>query len=1460
MIVALLNYSVVQSFLGLKVSSHFTQEWGGEVRVGSMSVNLFDHVRVCDVLLVSPSNDTILSAERLNVRFDSWPIADDGLTLKRVYLKNASFHFQTDSSGNNLKYITSRYQKEEEEEDTVSHPFAVRVSRVVLNNVRYHHSLHADRAHRRYPVGVDIPNMDFSGVRARISGLCVEEGRITCRMERFSAHEASGLNIQRLDMDVDVGPTAILANNFYLQADSTVLVADLQLRYSSWKSMRHYCDSVNMYALFKPGTDVSMATPAYWAPVLWGMDSQVRLVGRVVGPVANLQMDDLVVRFGHGSEIVLDGSVVGLPHIDSTVFNVDVEHLTTNYADLASVRHPERFQVRVLPLFRQMGAVDIEASFLGTIRDFNATAMVNSALGVVDASAAMSYDKSVRSYSYNVEASSSSFQLAKVVPNEWVSTSGFRMTASGKGFDPHSMKATAEGTLFNSVFRGVRLAETSFDADVSNCVLTAALRLADTLASVRIDTKADWSGDNVLCSLSGDVGHIDLRHLRLWGNESDSVMTLSSHIAAQASWPVGDTDIVNHLVGSVDLTSTHVCRNQDSATFDNVSVDLSRHNQRKQLVLNSDVADVTASGYFDYADLGLMLRQFCDQYLPIYYNPYKDMEAVDNASISSTDVSLDLEWKDAQGKSAIWLPSLSMADGTQLHCNYTFAQSLKAVLKSDSLRLGGVTVYDIGMDGSDVGGRYVANVEFDHVSLGGSELLENVFVKLASSFDRLSCALHWFTPAADTTRGDILLLMTSDTVQNNLSVVQSNILFHGNHWTIQDEAGITFAKQLFSLPKVLLRSQDQSLLVQSHIAHRPNDYLNVTLQDFGLEQFAFLTAASGFDLDGSANGQFSMYGFGEVPYFNAALTIADFVVNDQPMGDAKIRSNWNAELNQLNIDLSTELSTEAGTREPLSASGYVTLGGESRDLDLAASFDGFSLQSVAPLVKSFASQLEGSLHGDLEIGGTLDNPLVNGDAYVSDGSIVVDFLNTSFTIDDSIAFTNDRILFDNFVFRDARGHPAYLNGSIGHHNLKNLLFDLSLRSDDLLIMNTTAQQGDFYGRVCASANGRITGNDRNMDIVVDARTNTGSNITFPINNKRQMKELNYIRFVSDDYFADWRGEQHRREVRPPASFSYHLTINLDVTPDVHVSLPMDFSTLGASVSATGQGALQLTMSTDEPFAVQGNYELDNGTMALNLLDVITKSFSIAQGSSINFTGDILDAIFDLEAVYSQRVNMATLTGVSAVTDRSQQNIPVQNVIALSGTLQNPEIGFDIRLPNVDQSVQEEVFSYIDRTNDRDMLNQTVNLLVFGQFYNSAVSNGSTTANSGYNVVANSVGSLVSDMVQFVDVNFDYSAATELTNQQIDVDISKEWGKFYLESSVGIGSDNFSESDNDNNLTGDVLLGYKIRPNIHFFVFNRSNTNDYTRSDLPYKQGLGLKYTKDFDHWRDLFRKKKKIDR
>ncbi len=163
-----------------------------------------------------------------------------------------------------------------------------------------------------------------------------------------------------------------------------------------------------------------------------------------------------------------------------------------------------------------------------------------------------------------------------------------------------------------------------------------------------------------------------------------------------------------------------------------------------------------------------------------------------------------------------------------------------------------------------------------------------------------------------------------------------------------------------------------------------------------------------------------------------------------------------------------------------------------------------------------------------------------------------------------------------------------------------------------------------------------------------------------------------------------------------------------------------------------------------------------------------------------------------------------------------------------------------------------------------MLNQTVSLLLLGQFYNA---NGTMNDNtdllgsglsSGYSMVASKMGSMVSDMVNIVDVDFKYKAATELTNEQVDLNISKDWGRWYLESTLGYGGDSRElESNANGNAVIDALLGYRITPMIHIYAYNRTNNNDYTRIDLPYKQGAGLKLTKDFDRWGDLFKRKKK---
>ena len=196
------------------------------------------------------------------------------------------------------------------------------------------------------------------------------------------------------------------------------------------------------------------------------------------------------------------------------------------------------------------------------------------------------------------------------------------------------------------------------------------------------------------------------------------------------------------------------------------------------------------------------------------------------------------------------------------------------------------------------------------------------------------------------------------------------------------------------------------------------------------------------------------------------------------------------------------------------------------------------------------------------------------------------------------------------------------------------------------------------------------------------------------------------------------------------------------------------------------------------------------------------------------------------------------------------------MLAVAGTLQEPTINFDIRLPNADASVSEEVFAYIDRNSERDMLNQTISLLLLGQFYNANKSalNGNLATSGGIGTLS----SLLSDMVGVVDINVDYKAANEITREQLDVNISKDWGRWYLESTLGYGGESRELQTGDaNGAIIDALVGYRLSPLVHLFAYNRTNTNDYTRIDLPYKQGIGLKLTKDFDRWTDLFKPKKK---
>ena len=1442
-LVALLNTSVLQSYLGKYVGNYFSREWGGTVKIGSLHATPFNHIIIDNLLLINPDGDTIADAEHISVRFRKFPFNGDGLSVDRLYVRNTYYHLVCHDGFTNLQYIIDYFNPNPD--TTITTPeshFVVKVGNVRLSNVHYKMDLDEVPGYVTPDSGVVIPHMEFYNIRGVIRNVRVDNDYVDCRVVHLETTEKSGFRMNDMTALVKVSPYIISAQGLDVSTNQSRIICDAKLTYDTWEAMDGdgYCFNVQQEAILHEGTSVSMSDVAYWAPVLWGMTGRFDVEGRFYGPVNNMFADNAHIVFGNGSIIELDGHVTGLPYPDSLGLDVHLERLLTNYNDIQGLGFGKTtLKINMPEILAKLGDIEASANVVGTMKRCSAVLTGRTALGDIDASASLTYNDRNKKYSYSANIASEGFGIAAVVPNEWVARTGIDIAVNGEGFNPDEMTATVDGRLYNTMLKGKKIAVTSINADIADRVLTADIALNDTLAKINISGNADWSDS--LMAYSVDVA-VDNAHLTELGLTKADSLVVSTQLRADATG-----NDIEHINASVEIENTLIEQPGKSLNLNNAVLRVSEKSGRKSVGLTSDIIRASIDGYFDYSNLALNIRSLIDRYVPRNYNQYYGSDIPDYTPIASDILNFSIVFDDEQRQLQPFLPNIGVAPGTTITGNYNYAEALKLVLRSDSVRLGPVTFGGVVGNGRAVGGSYRLVVGADELLVGVRPVLENIDITAFSDTSTISASIAWDdSPANVYNEGNLSFRLADETVD----VIDNTFYVNGARWDVACPDGISLADGNIDVDKLTVSSDGHGIEATASIKKQYNDFVELQFDNLALKRLSnVLLQNSPIDAAGDLNGRFSLFGISSKPYFNAKLSIDSCVINTYPLGIVDIQSSWNSELNQLNLYL---------TADPLTADGYMALGPEHPELDFAVDFNSLNLSIVEPLLTNVASNFGGILHGGLRVEGTLEEPDISGAAIVENGIIKLDMTGVTYTFNDSIVFDSNTIILNDFKIIDPAGNTATIDGNIVYNGLDSIDLGINLHADNITILDNRPRGDSFYGTILVALGGKIYGTLNDINIDVDARTNPGSILNVPVNDRRQIQSQNYITFVSDT--PEPKTKTNKKQSNEQASTGINLQVNLEITPDVTLNLPMDFSEATARISTSGQGDVLFTLDASGSPNVLGSYTFSSGTMKLGLLSLFEKNFTIENGSSLNFQGDVMNTMFDISAIYSQRVNMTSLTGVSV--ESSQKTILVEDVINIAGTLQNPEINFDIRLPNADQSVQEEVFSYIDKSNERDMLNQAMSLLLFGQFANTSTSAATSVSENsgvdGISVVANSLSSVLSDMVQFVDVNVDYKGATSLTTEQVEVDISKEWKNVYFTSTFGYGGEarELSEAEGGT-LVGDLLVGLKVTPALHLFMYNRSNTNDYTRIDMPFKQGVGLKLTKDFDRWGDLFKIKKR---
>ena len=163
-----------------------------------------------------------------------------------------------------------------------------------------------------------------------------------------------------------------------------------------------------------------------------------------------------------------------------------------------------------------------------------------------------------------------------------------------------------------------------------------------------------------------------------------------------------------------------------------------------------------------------------------------------------------------------------------------------------------------------------------------------------------------------------------------------------------------------------------------------------------------------------------------------------------------------------------------------------------------------------------------------------------------------------------------------------------------------------------------------------------------------------------------------------------------------------------------------------------------------------------------------------------------------------------------------------------------------------------------------MNQQMISLLMVGSFslYNESKTLASSLSSQPYELISGQLNSMLSQVSTDFDIGFNYRPGDALTTDEVELMLSKKLFNDRMRVEVNgnfpTSNTNANNMQRSSNLVGDVNIEYKLTSDGRIIAkaYNKVN-RDIIDIYSPYKQGLGISFRKEFDFFRDLFRKKVK---
>jgi hypothetical protein len=883
----------------------------------------------------------------------------------------------------------------------------------------------------------------------------------------------------------------------------------------------------------------------------------------------------------------------------------------------------------------------------------------------------------------------------------------------------------------------------------------------------------------------------------------------------------------------------------------------------KQVLLRSDYLNGDLTGMYSFTRFYSSLNLILNKYLP----SLRLWNAVDPTDQFPQNFYYFFTFKDLDNVTSIFAPNLKVSSNTTIKGSFS-APERNLTINGDatSILFNGMRYNDFYLRGTTTNNKLLVNTgasrivfkenkKSDSTSMG----IDSAHFQATVAGDSIRYRINWNDKGKiDHNRGDISGYAAFRSLSRlDLGVTKGQLLLNDSLLTINPNNLISIDSTSISIDNLAFSGKHQRLLLQGNISKDPDQKLNVYFQQVDISGLDKFINVYGVDIDGVADGSVSLMNLYSSPNFTSNLNILGLAYNKTKLGDASIRSSWNYDENAILVDLHVIDSSNPMATEPISATGSYHPAWETNNFNFDIKLRDVPLHAINPFVDSFMSNLNGQANGDLKFLGSARFPYLQGDVNVNNGTFKIDYLNTRYTFNDKVTFTEKSIHFGDFTAKDTLGNAGIVNGDIFNKSFNNWNLNLSLKADKLLGFNKDYSYSEmYYGKAFGSGNINISGTPENLDFSINARTEKGTNIFIPLNNPGTVSENDFITFINK---SDSLGISSNNNNTSYTGINMNMNFDVTDAANIQLFLPYEMGT----IKGTGKGQMRMDLNTQGEFSMFGDYRISNGSFQFTLPKyTLSRSFNIYDGSFIRWSGSPYDATINLKAAFKTKVSLSSLPNN---TTQLSQRIDVDCIVSLKDNLFKPRIKFSINLPNADESTKRLVYSAIDTTNEAEMNQQMISLLVVGSFslYNENKSLASSLGSQPYELVSSQLNNMLSQISTEFDVGFAYRPGDAMTTDEVELMLSKKLFNDRMRVEV---NGNFPTSNNatstvqrSSNLVGDVNIDYKLTPDgrVMLKAYNKTN-RDIIDIYAPYKQGLGISFRKEFDYFRDLFRKKNKI--